>query len=136
MRYRNIEWRSEVYIADKEIYAPDDSGTDHIRPWGFYSLVQTKLTRTVEFGVRYDYFAPEVKDYASGSAGSSLAPLVVSESGAYRQLGGVWVTWWQSPFVKFRAGYSYGEGESMGPDVHHVTLQMVFAAGPHKHERY
>jgi hypothetical protein len=136
MRYRNIEWRSEVYVADKEIYAPDDSGTDRIRPWGFYSMVQTKLSRTIEFGVRYDYFAPAVKDYASLSAGSSLAPLAVTESDAYRQLAGAWLTWWQSPFVKFRGGYSYEGGEGMGPDVHLVTLQMVFAAGPHKHERY
>ena len=26
MRYRNVEWRSEAYFMDKEIYAPDASG--------------------------------------------------------------------------------------------------------------
>ncbi len=136
MRYRNVEWRSEVYFADKEIHAPDNSGTDRIRPWGAYTLLQTKLSRTVEIGVRYDYFAPDVKDYASVDGASSLAPLVVTGGDAYRQLAGVWLTWWQSPFVKFRGGYSYEEGKGTGPDVHLVTLQMVFAAGPHKHERY
>ena len=62
--------------------------------------------------------------------------LAVTDSDAYRQLAGVWMTWWQSPFVKFRGGYSYEEGEGTGADVHFVTLQMIFAAGPHKHERY
>jgi len=136
MRYRNIEWRSELYYADKEIFAPDGSGTDRLRPWGFYSLVQAKVSRTVEFGVRYDYYAPEVKDYASMDGELSLEPLVSPANDAYRQLAGAWLTWWQSPFVKFRGGYSYEEGKGTGPDVHMVTLQMVFAAGPHKHERY
>jgi hypothetical protein len=136
MRYRNIEWRSEGYYLDKGIYAPDGSGTDQLRPWGFYSLLQSKLSRTIEVGVRYDYFTPDTKDYASLNDELSLAPHAVTESDAYRQLVGAWLTWWQSPFVKFRGGYSFEEGKGMGPDVHLVTLQMVFAAGPHKHERY
>ena len=125
-----------MYFADKEIYAPDNSGTDRLKPWGAYSSLQAKLSRTLEIGVRYDYFAPEIKDYASVNAELSLAPLVVAENDAYRQLAGAWLTWWQSPFVKFRGGYSYEEGKGTGPDVHFVTLQMIFAAGPHKHERY
>jgi len=134
MRYRNIEWRSEGYYLDKKILAPDGSGPDQLKPWGLYSLLQAKVSRTVEIGVRYDYFAPDAKDYASLNDDLSLAPHAVTESDAYQQLVGGWLTWWQSPFVKFRGGYSYQEGT--GPDVHLVTLQMVFAAGPHKHERY
>jgi len=136
MRYRNIEWRSEAYVVDKGIYAPDGSGTDRIQPWGVYSQIQAKVSRTIEIGVRYDYFAPDTKAYASINEELSLAPLAVATSGAYRQLAGTWLTWWQSPFVKFRVGYSYENGEGTGPDTHFVTLQMVFAAGPHKHERY
>jgi hypothetical protein len=136
MRYRNIEWRSEGYYLDKGIYAPDGSGTDRLKPWGLYSQIQAKVSRTVEIGVRYDYFAPDAKDYAYLSDELSLAPHAVTESGAYRRLVGGWLTWWQSPFVKFRGGYSYEQNEKIGPDVHLVTLQMVFAAGPHKHERY
>ena len=136
MRYRNIEWRSEGYYLDKKIYAPDGSGPDQLEPWGLYSQLQAKVSRTVEIGARYDYFAPDAKDYASLNDELSLAPHAVTETGAYRQLVGAWLTWWQSPFVKFRGGYSYEEGKGVGPDVHFVTLQMVFAAGPHKHERY
>jgi hypothetical protein len=137
MRYRNLEWRSEGYVLDKGIYAPDGSGPDRLRPWGLYSLVQAKVSRTIEIGVRYDYFAPDVKDYASlGEELSLAAPYAVTQSDAHRQLAGVWLTWWQSPFVKFRGGYSYEGNHGIGPDLNLVTLQMVFAAGPHKHDRY
>jgi hypothetical protein len=136
MRYRNIEWRSEGYYLNKGIIAPDGSGSDQLQPWGLYSQLYSKVSRTIEIGVRYDYFTPDTKDYAVLSDGLSLAPHAVTESDAYRQLVGGWLTWWQSPFVKFRGGYSYEEGKGMGPGVHFITLQMVFAAGPHKHERY
>lgn len=136
MRYRNFQWRSEAYFLDKDILAPDGSGRDDIQPWGFYSLVQTKVSRTLEIGARFDYFAPEVRDYAALNEDLSMAPRVVTEQNAYRQGIGAWLTWWQSPFVKFRTGYSFENGDGTGPDVHSVTLQMVFAAGPHKHDRY
>ena len=136
MRYRNLEWRSEAYFVDKGIYAPDGSGADRLKPWGIYSLLQTKMSRTIEIGVRYDYFAPDTKDYAFLNSELSLAPLAVTESNAYQQLAGAWLTWWQSPFVKFRGGYSFTNGKGTESDVHAITLQMVFAAGPHKHERY
>jgi hypothetical protein len=77
-----------------------------------------------------------VKDYASLNDDLTLVPLAVSEPNAYRQLAGAWLTWWQSPFVKFRGGYSFENGTGTGPDIHAVVFQMVFAAGPHKHERY
>jgi hypothetical protein len=136
MRYRNIEWRSEAYFMDKEIYAPDGSGVDRVKPWGFYSLLQTKVSRTLEIGVRYDYFAPDAKSYAPAVDRAGIPPLAVGAEDAYRWLAGSWFTWWQSPFVKFRVGYTYESGRDLGPDVHAVTFQTVFAAGPHKHERY
>jgi hypothetical protein len=136
MRYRNIQWRSEAYFVDKEIYASDGSGVDRVGPWGFYSLLQAKFSRTVDVGVRYDYFAPASKRYGPAVVDGGLPPLAVGTSHAYRWLTGSWVTWWQSPFVKFRVGYSFESGRDLGPEVHSVTLQTVFAAGPHKHERY
>ena len=136
MRYRNVQWRSEAYFADKEIEAPDGSGADRLNPWGLYSLVQVKVSRTVEIGARYDYFQPDVKDYASFDSVLPMAPLAVVASDANRHLAGAWLTWWQSPFVKFRGGYTYETTEAEDSDVHSVTFQMVFAAGPHKHERY
>jgi len=136
MRYRNFQWRSEAYFMDKEILVPDGSGQDTIKPWGFYSLMQTKLTRTMELGARFDYYAPEVRDYATASGDLSLAPLVQGTTDAYRQGISGWLTWWQSPFVKFRAGYAHETGDGTGPSIDSVAVQMVFAAGPHKHDRY
>ena len=136
MRYRNVEWRTEGYYLDKGIYAPDGSGADRLQPWGLYSMLYSKVSRTLEIGVRYDYFSPDTKDYAALNPDLSLSPLATTENDAYRRLAGAWLTWWQSPFVKFRAGYSYEEDKGTGKDVHFVTLQMIFAAGPHKHDRY
>lgn len=136
MRYRNVELRTEAYYLDKGILAPDGSGADRLKPWGLYSMVYAKLSRTVEVGVRYDYFSPDTKDYAALNPDVSLAPHATTQSDAHRQLAGAWLTWWQSPFVKFRIGYAYEDSKATGNDAHITTLQMVFAAGPHKHERY
>ncbi len=134
MRYHNIEWRSEAYFVDKEIQVPDGSCIDHIKPWGFYSSFLAKLNRTVTLALRFDYYHPEVKSYAD--AQNPLLSSVATTEDAYRQQTGINLTWHQSPFVKFRAGYAYSSGRGTGADENMVRLQMVFAAGPHKHERY
>jgi hypothetical protein len=137
MRYRNLEWRNEFYIADKKIQAPDGSGSDSLHPWGVYSSLQVKVSRTVDLGARFDFYRPEVKSYAHLSDPLSLFPLAVTDGGTKRYLSGLFATWWQSPFVRFRVGYAYEGGSgSMGDDQHIATFQTVFAAGPHKHERY
>lgn len=137
MRYRNLEWRNEFYIADKKIQAPDGSGSDSLQPWGAYSSLQAKVSRTVDLGVRFDCYRPEVKSYAELSDLLSLFPLAVTDGGSRRYRLGTFATWWQSPFVRFRVGYAYEDGSgSMDDDRHIATFQTVFAAGPHKHERY
>ncbi len=134
MRYRNIEFRTEAYFVDKEIQAPDNSGTDRLNPWGFYSSLLAKVGRTIDINLRFDYYRPEVKSYGD-DPGMPLSPTVTTAD-AYRQQAGVNLTWFQSPFVKFRAGYAYASGRGTGAAENIVRLQMVFAAGPHKHERY
>jgi len=135
MRYRSVESRTEFYCLQKGIRAPDGSGSDTIAPWGAYTSLLTRLTRDVELGARFDYYEPDVKDYA-GLPGLSLSPLAVTGSGAHQTLSALYLTWWQSPFVKFRVEYDYLDGKGIGEKVHQVYLQCVFAAGPHKHERY
>jgi len=136
MRYRNLEWRSEFYIVDKKIQAPDGSGSAMLRPWGAYSSLQAKVSRTVDLGVRLDFYQPEVKSYANLSDALSLFPLAVTDDDAERYRLGFFATWWQSPFARFRLGYAHENGGGMGAREDMVTLQLVFAAGPHKHERY
>jgi hypothetical protein len=136
MRYRNIEWRSEAYLLDKRLLAPDGSGADNINAWGLYSYLQSKISRTVDIGIRADYFRPDSKDYANISDSLSLSPLAVTGDNPYMWQIGPYITWWQSPFVKFRVEYNHAEGHGIDVPRDVIWLQAVFAAGPHKHERY
>ena len=131
MRYRNFEWRTEAYYVDKDVLAPG-GWQDTWNPWGAYTSLQAKVSRTVDTGIRFDYFQPDVETYGGGD----LLPLVADEEDVHRWLAALYVTWWQSPFVKFRVQYEHENGSGMGDPVDRVMLQCVFAAGPHKHERY
>ncbi|MDP8219031.1 MAG: hypothetical protein P9M03_09935 [Candidatus Theseobacter exili] len=135
MRYRNFEWRTEAYYLHKNIIASDSSVADTLNPWGIYTSLQSKVTRTIEIGSRADYYRPAVKKYAD-TTGFLLEPLAVTEQDAYRWLGALYVTWYQSPFVKFRLEYNHEDGDGIGPAEDRIMLQAVVAAGPHKHERY
>jgi len=136
MRYKNVEWRSEAYWMNKDILAPDGSGEDTINAWGLYSYLQTKISRTVDIGIRGDFYVPDTKSYAESPNWTSLSPLAVTSDNAYVWQISPYITWWQSPFVKFRAEYDYSNGKGLENPEHVIWLQAVFAAGPHKHERY
>jgi len=134
MRHRNVEWRSELYLLNRDILAPDDSGRDTVNAWGAYSYLQTKLSREWDVGLRFDYFKPDSKDYAA--IGSTLAPLAFTDSSAYRWQAGPYITWSQSPFVKYRLEYNHADGRGMENPDDTVMFQVIFAVGPHKHDRY
>ncbi len=137
MRYRNLVWRTEAYCLNKDIIAPDGSEETTIKSWGAYTYVETKLSRIWHVGLRGGYYQPDTKRYAA-VVGASLAPLAVTKDDAYTWQVGPYVTWWQSPFVKYRLEYNYVDNDHMGIDEDERLLmfQMIFAAGPHKHERY
>lgn len=135
MRYDNTIWRTEAYLLNKDILAPDGSGEDTLRSWGAYSYYQKKLNRTTDAGLRVDYFEPDVKEYAA-LPDLSLSPLAVTEAGAHQWLFAPYVTWYQSPWVHWRIEYNHLANHEMGPDEDALFLQCIFAAGPHKHERY
>jgi len=136
MRYRNVEWRSEAYLLNKKILAPDDSGVDSLNAWGLYSYLQSKISRTIDIGIRGDYFVPDTKSYADLPSDLSLSPLAVTADNPYLWQVGPYITWWQSPFVKFRLEYNHSNGKGVSNPEDVVWLQAVFAAGPHKHDRY
>jgi len=135
MRYRNLEWRNEFYWLNKRIMAPDDSGGDIINAWGVYSYLQAKISRTLDIGLRGDFYMPDDKNYADIS-GLSLAPLAYVEKDPYQWQISPYITWWQSPFVKFRLEYDHLDGRNLAQPEDKIMLQAVFAVGPHKHERY
>lgn len=133
--YRNFEWRSELYILNRDILPPDGSSRDTLNTWGFYSYVQGKISRNTQIGIRGDYYRADSKPYAA-VANASLAPMAYTSNAPYRWQVVPYLTWWQSEFVKFRAEYDYANGKGMEPEAHSVWLQAIFAAGPHKHDRY
>jgi len=135
MRYRNIVWRSEMYLLNRDILAPDGSGKDNLAAWGAYSYLQSKVSRTVEIGIRGDFYKPDTKDYADVS-GLSLSPLAVTSDNASQWQIGPYLTWHQSPFVKCRLEYNHLEDKEIEADEDVLMIQVIFAAGPHKHERY
>ena len=140
MRYRNLTWRSEAYILNKDIVAPDGSGEDTINAWGAYSYLESKVSRTFIIGLRGDWFVPDSKEYADYSITdgqpASFEPIAVKADDPYRWQATPYITWYQSPFVHFRLEYNLSSGDGTGPDEQTVWLQCIFAAGPHKHERY
>jgi hypothetical protein len=135
MRYKNWVWRTEVYYLLKDILAPDGSGKDKLNAWGAYSYFQRKLSRTLDAGLRVDYYRPDVKPYAD-VGGLSLSPLAVTSDDAHQWGVSPYVAWEQSPWVRWRLQYDHVNSVGMGPDDDRLSLQCIFAAGPHKHERY
>jgi len=135
MRYRNFLWRSEFYGMRKEIFRPDGAGKDSINCWGAYTNLQWKLNRELESGVLLDYYHPDSKDYAS-IAGLSLAPLAYNQNDPEEWQIAPYITWHQSPWVRYRLEFNYRSGNNIGPDERKVLFQCIWAAGPHKHDRY
>ncbi len=135
MRYKNFLWRTEFYGMKKEILTPDTGARDSVLAWGGYTNFQWKQNRQLETGVRLDYFKPDHKKYA-GLAGLSLSPLAFSDSNPSEWQISPYLTWHQSPWVRYRLGLDYKSGHNTGPDERRVTLQCIWAAGPHKHDKY
>lgn len=133
--YKNLEWRSEAYLLNRDLLAPDNSGRDNLNAWGAYSYINSKISRNMEVGIRADYFKPDSKNYAN-TANASIVPLAYTSNNPHRWQVCPYITVWQSEWVKFRFEYDYAFGRGMEETDHLFMLQAVFGVGPHKHERY
>jgi len=133
--YRNLEWRSELFLLNRDIYAPDGSGRDSLEAWGAFSYLQAKVDNNVYLGIRGDYYNADSKAYAD-TYSDTINPFAYTAGDAFVWQISPYVTIWQSEFVRFHVEYSYTDGHTIQEPGHTVGLQMVFAAGPHKHERY
>lgn len=113
-KYRGVTWRTEFLYIRKEL-----PGGERIDWFGGYSYLEAKANQSWILGVRGDLVQPfEVKN------ADELEWQVVP-----------YVTWWQSEFVRLRLEYRYHQ-PWIGDMDHKVLLQLTFAAGPHKHEKY
>ncbi len=112
-KYRGLTWRTEFLWSQK-----DDELGEPRRAWAAYSYLEGLLTRNLWLGARLD------------RAGN---PLVEEE---YRWGVLPYITWWQSEYVRLRGEYGYYVLEPSGESDYRFTLQVTWAAGPHKHSTY
>jgi hypothetical protein len=112
-KYREVTWRTEVLRSDRD----DADGVNH-QAWGGYSYVESLLAQNLYAGVRYDRvenpFDPEHVTW-----------------GVFPNL-----TWWQSEYVRLRGEYGFTKDDLTGDKENRFSLQITWAAGPHKHEIY
>lgn len=138
MRYRNFCWRTEGYYLARDIITVAGD-RDTARAWGAYTNVNWKLNRVLESGIRLDYYRPDSKPYAAAVTPTTLyanALHMVSGKDPYEfQVSPYW-TWHQSPWVRYRLEFDYRKGHNMEPDDRRITLQCIWAGGPHLHDRY
>jgi len=124
-KYRSFTWRTEFYYANKQL--PDDAADAVLHAWALYSYLQYQFSERWFIGIRGDVGLPTER------SNEELAWDVVP-----------YLTFWQSEFVYFRLEYQHGQNipysaseETLaGRTDNRVLLQVDFAAGPHKHEKY
>ena len=112
--YKSFTWRSELYYGNKELY---DS---RITALGGYSYIEYKFAEQWQVGARFDYTQPFEPDNSSRYS-YQIVP---------------YVTYWQSHWVKLRLQYNYLNGTDYSDAINTIRLQLVWAVGPHKHDRY
>ena len=113
-RYHSFIWRTELYYANKELM------NDRIKAFGGYSYVEYKFDLQWQVGTRFDYTQP-FETYNNSKYTWQIVP---------------YITWWQSNWVRLRLQYNYLNGTEIPTAQNTIRLQIVFAAGPHKHDRY
>ena len=112
---RELTLRSELWSLRRKFDAPVSFDATRL---GGYAEATWKLDRRFILGLRGDY----VEDPEPGPGDHTLA-LTPS------------LTFWQSEFVFLRALYERMEPSS-GLDTNRLSLQVVYAMGPHKHELF
>ena len=113
-RYHSFIWRTELYYANKELME------NRIKAFGGYSYVEYKFDLQWQVGTRFDYTQP-FETYNNSKYTWQIVP---------------YITWWQSNWVRLRLQYNYLNGTEIPTAQNTIRFQIVFAAGPHKHDRY
>lgn len=112
-KYREVTWRTELMRSERD----DEEGVRR-EAWGGYSYLESLVARNLYAGIRYDRvedpFDPEHVRWG-------LFPNV---------------TWWQSEYVRLRGEYGFLKDDLTGEEENRFSLQLTWAAGPHKHETY
>lgn len=114
---RSVTFQNEIYFQDRGSNSSIQTNVNH-DPWGFYSLLDIRLSPRWSAGVRFDYVEPlGVIDQHGRTA--SVSP---------------YLTFWQSEFANFRIQYSHTDpagADEKADDA--IYLQANFLIGSHKH---
>ncbi len=117
-----LKWQSEMYLQNRKSSSTFDADGEFVRfsqyPWGFYSLLDYRLSPHWEVGARAD--AVEPVDNLSGNR------LMDTGWCAY-------LTFHQSEFARWRFQFEHTDFAAGGDD-NAVFLQGTFAIGQHKHK--
>ncbi len=109
---RSIKWQNEIYFQNR------GSNTRHANlfPWGFYSLIDHRLSKRFSVGLRVDYVEP--LDFVDHDT-VGVSP---------------YITFWQSEFANFRLQYSYTKPAdgALEPN-NEVFLKANVLIGAHRH---
>ena len=111
--YREVTWRTEILRSERD----DLEGVRH-DAWGGYTYLEGLLRQNLYAGLRYD----RVEDpFEPDRVAWGLFPNL---------------TWWQSEYVRLRGEYGFLKDDLSGDSEKRFSLQIVWSAGPHKHEIY
>ena len=119
-----LKWQQELYVQDRSesfAIAADGTRTDfNTHPWGFYSLLDYRVSPRLGVGGRFDYVQPVDLDPVTRARDADTA-----WSG--------YLTFYQSEFSRWRLQYRHTDFAAGGDD-NAVFLQGTVAIGVHKHQ--
>ncbi|MDP3722661.1 MAG: hypothetical protein Q8R91_04090 [Candidatus Omnitrophota bacterium] len=119
-----LKWQNELYLQDRdEAFSLADDGTQtnfHNNPWGYYTLLDYRLTPRVGIGGRFDYVEPVEVD-----------PALLARHADTAWSG--YLTLYQSEFARWRLQLRH-TNFAQGGDDNTVFLQGMVAIGVHKHQ--
>lgn len=115
-----LKWQSELYLQDRDESVTEEGIAFAENPWGFYSLLDYRLSPRFGIGGRFDYVEPVDLNQATRARHADTA-----WSGS--------LTFYQSEFARFRLQYRHTNFAAGGDD-NTVFLQGTVAIGVHKHQ--
>lgn len=115
---RVLKFQNEVYVEDRGSNSSIQPANVNTVPWGFYSLLDYRLSPKFSAGIRFDY----------------LEPLAVADQHGRTTAISPYLTFWQSEFANFRLQYSHSDPASAAAESDNaIYFQANFIIGDHKH---
>ncbi len=119
-----LKWQNELYLQqrDETVTVAEDGSTTSVpnTPWGFYSLLDYRLSPRFGVGGRMDYVEPVDADQAILARNADTA-----WSG--------YLTFYQSEFSRWRLQFTHTDF-ARGGDDNTIFAQATVAIGVHKHQ--